>query len=296
MPTASSTQVHRPHPERLAGSSLLHPHSRGFPGGLQSSGFVATQAGGLKGYFDEPGLTTRCTVILSGACSMHANGQTHHFQTHDLVLARTAAEFFTFENSAGFSALEIHVPPRLLEQMQLIAPDGIVSRAIQPQDPALKTARHLLSYLRTNTHTPMPPACPQALVGYGLAITLLGYAFTHGTPARATPHKHRGLEAAKRALLAQFDQSPSLTELAAISGLSLTQFKTLFRQHYGCAPYTLFQTHRMEYARTLLRTKNVTETAMELGYSNISHFSAAFQRQFGCAPSQWQRLIYAAPA
>ncbi|WP_265733695.1 helix-turn-helix domain-containing protein [Acetobacter ascendens] len=47
----------------------------------------------------------------------------------------------------------------------------------------------------------------------------------------------------------------------------------------------------MEQARHLLRHKNVTETAMEIGYSNVSHFSAAFQRQFGCAPSMWQRQI-----
>ena len=43
---------------------------------------------------------------------------------------------------------------------------------------------------------------------------------------------------------------------------------------------------RMERAAELLKSReyNVTEVALEVGYSSLSHFSAAFQETFGCCP------------
>jgi len=44
---------------------------------------------------------------------------------------------------------------------------------------------------------------------------------------------------------------------------------------------------RMERAAGLLRTGkyNVTEAAMEVGYSSLSHFSQAFCQVMGCCPA-----------
>ncbi|WP_249211921.1 helix-turn-helix domain-containing protein [Gluconobacter cerinus] len=219
---------------------------------------------------------------------MKAAGQVHHFQARDLIMARTSAESFTFENSAEFSALEIHVPLPLLEQMQIEHLPRIQRRSLELQDPALKTAKQLFGYLRT-----IPAAqSPEALVGYGLAMTMLGYAFTAQKTARSqlTAKTIYGLENARKALLARLDQAPTIPQLAALCDLSPTRFKELFSRQYGCGPYTLYQSHRMEYARSLLERLNVTETAMELGYSNVSHFSAAFQRKFGYLPSRVKQL------
>ncbi len=43
---------------------------------------------------------------------------------------------------------------------------------------------------------------------------------------------------------------------------------------------------RMERAAELLRSGdfNVTEAALEVGYSSLSHFSLAFHQTFGCCP------------
>ena len=43
---------------------------------------------------------------------------------------------------------------------------------------------------------------------------------------------------------------------------------------------------RMERAADLLRSGkyNVTEAAMEVGYSSLSHFSQSFHDAFGCCP------------
>jgi AraC-like DNA-binding protein len=69
----------------------------------------------------------------------------------------------------------------------------------------------------------------------------------------------------------------------------------------GCSPYYLSRTFsgqmgvtipqylrklRMERAAELLGSGqcNVTEAALEVGYSSLSHFSSAFQETFGCCP------------
>jgi AraC family transcriptional regulator len=69
----------------------------------------------------------------------------------------------------------------------------------------------------------------------------------------------------------------------------------------GCSPFHLSRTFsaemamtipqyirqlRMEKAAELLRagTHNVTESALEVGYSSLSHFSQAFHETFGCCP------------
>jgi AraC-like DNA-binding protein len=43
---------------------------------------------------------------------------------------------------------------------------------------------------------------------------------------------------------------------------------------------------RLERAAELLRAgeHNVTEVALEVGYSSLSHFSQAFHAAFGCCP------------
>ena len=47
----------------------------------------------------------------------------------------------------------------------------------------------------------------------------------------------------------------------------------------------------MDLAHSLLRDHNVTETALLLGYSNVSHFRAAYREQFGVLPSHTRKLI-----
>lgn len=79
---------------------------------------------------------------------------------------------------------------------------------------------------------------------------------------------------------------PTIAELAMEVGLNQLKLKRGFRSLFGMGVYSLFQRHRMERARELLYHYNVTETALMLGYSNISHFSTAFRKQFGVLPGE----------
>jgi AraC-like DNA-binding protein len=55
---------------------------------------------------------------------------------------------------------------------------------------------------------------------------------------------------------------------------------------------------RLEKAAELLRSGkfNVTEAALEVGYSSLSHFSQAFHETFGCCPGLYPLKIPGQPA
>jgi len=98
----------------------------------------------------------------------------------------------------------------------------------------------------------------------------------------------RAIDTARSILQRKMADPPCLAELAAEVGMSLSKFKRVFHLACGMPPYTYLRRVRMEYADHLLRCEglSVTETAFEVGYSNLSHFSKAFADHFGVMPSQ----------
>lgn len=71
-------------------------------------------------------------------------------------------------------------------------------------------------------------------------------------------------------------------------GLSEKRLKDGFQKYYQTGPYGFLKKLRLDHARDLLmsKTMTVTEVALQVGYSNSSHFSAIFRRAFGISPSK----------
>ncbi|MGE8659055.1 MAG: helix-turn-helix transcriptional regulator [Achromobacter sp.] len=113
----------------------------------------------------------------------------------------------------------------------------------------------------------------------------------------ATPQRQR-LLAARDYLLADLANPPTLARIAAETGLSAMRIKRGFRELFGHSVYGLFQQERMRDAQRRLRAGGVTvmEVAFDLGYSNPSHFAAAFRKQFGIAPGEYKRSQPPTPA
>jgi len=97
---------------------------------------------------------------------------------------------------------------------------------------------------------------------------------------------------AQERLLQDLSAPPTIAELARETGLNQLKLKRGFKTLFGTSIYAMFQQYRMERAKLLLRSQNVTETATTLGYSNISHFSAAFRKQFGILPSDMRKGVF----
>ncbi|MHA6764466.1 AraC family transcriptional regulator [Streptacidiphilus sp. PAMC 29251] len=83
----------------------------------------------------------------------------------------------------------------------------------------------------------------------------------------------------------------SVSELAAISGLSRAAFARIFRDVLGQTPMHYLTDWRMALARDQLRTGDlgITGIARSVGYSSPYAFATAFRRHHGEPPGTWQR-------
>jgi len=61
-----------------------------------------------------------------------------------------------------------------------------------------------------------------------------------------------------------------------------------FKEVFGTTIFDFYQQQRMEHAKYLLYEKSlsVTDVSALLGYSSISHFSAAFKKHTGLKPCE----------
>jgi AraC family transcriptional regulator, exoenzyme S synthesis regulatory protein ExsA len=83
----------------------------------------------------------------------------------------------------------------------------------------------------------------------------------------------------------------TITELAMLSGRSLSAFKREFREVFHESPGRWISNRRLEHARKLLAgtEHNVSEICFQSGFDNFSHFSQVFRKKFGCSPSSLQK-------
>jgi len=82
---------------------------------------------------------------------------------------------------------------------------------------------------------------------------------------------------------------PGIEKLSRISAMSPTSLKTKFKKYYGETLFGYYQKNKLEHARKLLDNKvPVKVVATEIGYSNPSHFTLAFKKEYGFSP--WHYL------
>ncbi|PSR56491.1 AraC family transcriptional regulator [Adhaeribacter arboris] len=92
----------------------------------------------------------------------------------------------------------------------------------------------------------------------------------------------------KKQVLLNLSQTPRLAELAEQAGLSQSKMTDLFKQVFGDSIYNYYQKARMEEASNRLKQGNaVSEVGYQLGFSNLSHFSRVFARQYGVNPKKY---------
>ena len=80
----------------------------------------------------------------------------------------------------------------------------------------------------------------------------------------------------------------SISDLATLSGRSISSFNRDFKKHYQTTPKLWPTQKRLAFAHQLLvdTDKSITEVASSLGYDNLSHFSKAFKNQYQYTPNK----------
>lgn len=112
------------------------------------------------------------------------------------------------------------------------------------------------------------------------------------------PQTHPVLARDKQAVLVvkeriseALDRNWRVEELANEAGVSLKRLKSIFPAHTGLPVFEYLQETRLNEAQRLLETQelSVTDVALTVGYSSISHFSALFKRRFGLSPKEFKQ-------
>lgn len=94
---------------------------------------------------------------------------------------------------------------------------------------------------------------------------------------------------------AHLHNSIGLDDLAQAAGLSANHFLRVFKLATGETPYHFLRARRLERARSLLADDNMplAELALECGFANQAHFTAAFSRELGISPGRYRRAVRA---
>lgn len=88
-------------------------------------------------------------------------------------------------------------------------------------------------------------------------------------------------------------QDLTLEKLSSRLGLSHRQTERLLQKHYGKTFLQKKYESKMSAALVLLKdsANSITDISVQLGYSSIEHFSAAFRKYYGISPREWRNLL-----
>ncbi|MGF1908420.1 AraC family transcriptional regulator [Vibrio kasasachensis] len=204
----------------------------------------------------------------------------------DAMMGFSCGEDFHLMNSPSFCNLDIMITPQLLgslvEQHFLGIDLNNVDFFIKKPCNNMKlqsTAHHIASLIEK-------PTCKLLLHSAVLEFIhwqLNAFRENYNNGELSTREKYQ-LKLAREYLLKDLSLAPTIADISNAVGLNQSKLKKGFKMLYERSIYAHFQQERMKKAMLLLKDNNVTETAMILGYSNVSHFSAAFSKEFNIKP------------
>ena len=126
----------------------------------------------------------------------------------------------------------------------------------------------------------------------GLLRCLMRVFGRHGVHGPSTASASPPVLKAIRRLDAAPEVPTSLTELAALSGVSRFQLLRGFAREVGTTPHAYLLQRRVRLVRRLLTAgRSPADAAVLAGFADQSHMTRAFVRQFGITPGRYRAAI-----
>lgn len=240
---------------------------------------------------------SRAHELVPGDLALVPGGQDHHL-AHSPDADCVPHEQFLKEHTTGDAADQ---PDASMFMCGAYRFSGDVGKGL------LRTLPPVLA-LRTKLHDPLhrvitllsselsQPGPGQQTVLDRLLDLLVVYALRASLEQSPTPPSwftaanDPRLGAALHAIHSQPEVPWTVTDLAALSGMSRPTFARNFEQALGESPMRYLTEWRMTLARDFLQAGelSITEIARRVGYSSTNAFAAAFQRHNDQPPGEWR--------
>ncbi|MCK9284700.1 MAG: AraC family transcriptional regulator [Rhodocyclaceae bacterium] len=199
---------------------------------------------------------------------------------------------YAIDGKVSFSS--IHIPRHLLEGLSTSPFVGEPNFRFAFEDAFARSCMQILLDEARSTRScnfPYVHAVARALVLHLMA------AFQRDAIAEGSDEEdHRNtsgrrLDAMLDFIDSQLSEPLSLTDLADKVGVSRAHFARRFRTLTGTSPHRYLTMRRIEKAKQLLgeTTDSLAQIALEVGFSNQSHFTQVFHATTGITPSQYRR-------
>lgn len=183
--------------------------------------------------------------------------------------------------TAGYlEHIDIHI-----EQQQLLR---IVGQSSDMQSAAFLSGsielQQLSGLLADECRKPRRPA------GYGeaLACGVIHEIFHLNIQSRKHDAAPAWFDDVRGHVMESLDRRLRIEELAAVAGMSRSQFSKCFRETTGQPPHQWVMEARIQHAQRLLSDgAHLSQVAHDTGFADQAHFSRCFRRSTGLPPGQW---------
>ena len=214
---------------------------------------------------------------FAGQCLTHNPGEVHD----GMPLGGTARRWRMF-----------HIEPAAMARLLGVPSSGDLEwHAPVMDDPALHAAldRAFAASSASRSELQTTHSADSALLEEALLLAVGRASPPAGSPDTRPPDAQKLTIVVER-LNDDVKQAPTLDELAALAGTSRYTLVRQFGRRHGLPPMAWLLQLRLQRARERIAAGwGLADTAMSCGFSDQSHLTRLFTRQFGYTPGCWRR-------
>lgn len=233
-------------------------------------------------------------VIEDGAQQFFRTGENHYAPKGDIIVVN-ADEIHTGSSAVagGWAYKAIYPTPEMFQRLTLDLktdnygvipwfPNAVI------QDPGLAAQLNLLFNLLLQPNNTL---FKETLLLSSMSWLILKYNKSRVQPNDIPPAKQR-MQDICDLIMSTAEQDHSLSELAAIAGVSQWHFLRQFKLHTSTTPHTfLIQARLYKAKKLLLQGEKPADVSNQCGFSDQSHFTRHFKKSIGVTPNQYTRHI-----
>lgn len=170
--------------------------------------------------------------------------------------------------------------------------ERMMPHLVTPQRPVVITeqARHIKERFEQILHWVSQKTAESDVVAASCILQILAL-MRHGQGEAASDLSTyaKSIWQTKMMMAANIHQRLDLEDLSRQVGMTYTHFRRVFKKYTGYAPREYENLTKLNYSKSLLRSKSHTISAIadQLGYTSIHYYSRAFKKQFGVSPREW---------